>query len=171
MAKIIIWIGTSINYANATLSGSLFLMETPPDNPAAYGQCFAQVDYSANDWIARELNILLYFLSFSSLSLKIPCIVLPILILVYTMTIHFHSLKLKLIFFFILDLEENSSVCCLSSLAFKGALVLCSFCTWGVYVCVFDLQHTLLLAWNESFSFTTSHLHHPGTDRSLWKFK
>lgn len=31
--------------------------------------------------------------------------------------------------------------------------LLCSFCTWGVCVCVFDLQHTFLLAWNESFSF------------------
>lgn len=35
----------------------------------------------------------------------------------------------------------------------EGTLLLCSFCTWGVCVCVFDLQHTFLLAWNESFSF------------------
>lgn len=136
------------------------------------------VDYSANDcWMnERPANptelleswIFCYILWITPHCLWRPLHCLPHFNLgLY----HLHGLMLELIFFFFLDLDVTSSIHCVSSLELVGALLLCSFCTWGLCVCMFDLQHIFLLAWNESFSITTSHLHHSGKDSSLWILK
>lgn len=97
---------------------------------------------------------------------KVSCIFFSISILVSTRAVQCSWSYALVYCLFSLDVKGTFSIQHLFSLSLNRILLHFLFAPKEcLYVCL--ISKTLLPSWNESFSFTTSHLHHPGTDRSL----